>query len=430
MATPLVRTPQIQGGTMYAFASGTRDLTRAFQNPDIKFEFSKYALLDIPNFEESVNGKNTVDFDQMLDYSNVAYSPVGNAGHDFAITFQNYALNLEEELLQDDDFDSTLYGSDAEQIFFKWLHKMGAIRFKTADSTEATLSGLTTEELNATGTGTDYDRVVKYLGSIDVGNDIQYKGNAYHEVYINVPSSIGYTPTVLFNSKTYNTTANKVYPEATISGRNGQTHPDVNMDLETLVDIVDTSDPQNLIPYYDIDINSTPNFGIDWTAGDYHGIATNSDLNTFSAISIESSATVFFSSVIAFNFSLLICSFAEVKILSDSEFACSFASSIILPLISLASFNNASLSILASAKILSLSAFRFSNSDLAFSAESSAPLMPFSLSSTAVKIGPHANFFSKRINATNSNDCQKNNPTEKSFINFSILFCFYIIFKT
>lgn len=280
MATPLVRTPQIQGGTMYAFASGTRDLTRAFQNPDIKFEFSKYALLDIPNFEESVNGKNTVDFDQMLDYSNVAYSPTGNAGHDFAITFQNYALNLEELILQDDDFDSTLYGSDAEQIFFKWLHKMGGIRFKTADSTEATLTGLTTEELNASGTGTDYDRVVKYLGSIDVGNDIQYKGNAYHEVYINVPSGIGYTPTVLFNSKMYNTTATKIYPEATINGRGGQTHPDVNMNLETLVDEVDTSDPQNLIPYYDINFNNTPSHGIDWEANDYHGVASNSDINT------------------------------------------------------------------------------------------------------------------------------------------------------
>ena len=265
---------------MYAFASGTRDLTRAFQNPDIKFEFSRYALLDIPNFEESVNGKNTVDFDQMLDYSNVAYSPTGNAGHDFAITFQNYALNLEELILQDDDFDSTLYGSDAEQIFFKWLNKTGGIRFKTADSTESPRGDLATEELNASGTGTDYDRVVKYLGSIDVGNDIQYKGNAYHEVYINVPSGIGYTPTVLFNSRMYNTTATKIYPEATISGRNGQTHPDVNMNLETLVDEVDTSDPQNLIPYYDIDYNDTPSYAIHWEASDYHGVASNSDINT------------------------------------------------------------------------------------------------------------------------------------------------------
>jgi len=115
----------------------TRDLTRAFNNPDIKFEFSKYALLDIPNFETAVSGKNTMDFTNMLDYSGLSYVLKGDAGHDFANTFQNYALNLEEELLQDDDFDSTLYGSDAEKIFFKWLNTIGAIRFRTADSNES-----------------------------------------------------------------------------------------------------------------------------------------------------------------------------------------------------------------------------------------------------------------------------------------------------
>lgn len=272
MATPLVRIPQVQGGTLYAFASGTRDLTRAFQNPDIKFEFSKYALLDIPNFETSVNGLNTADFTNMLDYSSGAYIPTGDAGHDFAITFQNYALNLEELILQDDDFDSSLYGSDAEKIFFKWLEKLGAIRFKTADSTEATHPGLSTEELNASGTGTDYERVVKYLGSIDVGNDIQYKGNAYHEVYINVPSSIGYTPTVLFNSSNYNTSDTKLYPTSEINGRTS--HPDPNMTIETLVDVDGVS------PYYDIDVNTQTSLEIDWDTSKYHGITSNSDINT------------------------------------------------------------------------------------------------------------------------------------------------------
>lgn len=274
MATPLVRIPQIQGGTMYAFASGTRDLTRAFNNPDIKFEFSKYALLDIPNFETAVAGKNTMDFTNMLDYSGLSYVLKGDAGHDFANTFQNYALNLEEELLQDDDFDSTLYGSDAEKIFFKWLDAAGAIRFKSADSNEAVNGGFSTEEQNASGTGTDYDRVVKYLGSIDVNNDIQYKGNAYHEVYINVPSGVGYTPTVLFNNSLYNASGNKTYTEAEISGRGGQTHPDPNMDLETLVDVAGIS------PYYDLDPNTTSNFGIDWSVANYSAIANNSDLNT------------------------------------------------------------------------------------------------------------------------------------------------------
>jgi hypothetical protein len=274
MATPLVRIPQIQGGTIYAFASGTRDLTRAFNNPDIKFEFSKYALLDIPNFETAVAGKNTMDFTNMLDYSGLPYTLKGDAGHDFANTFQNYALNLEEELLQDDDFDSTLYGSDAEKIFFKWLEAAGAVRFKTADSNDAIGGGFSIEESNASGTGTDYDRVVKYLGSIDVNNDIQYKGNAYHEVYINVPSGVGYTPTVLFNNSLYNASGNKVYTEAEISGRGGQTHPDPNMDLETLVDIA------GITPYYDIDANTASNFGIDWSVTNYSAIANNSDLNT------------------------------------------------------------------------------------------------------------------------------------------------------
>lgn len=259
---------------MYAFASGTRDLTRAFNNPDIKFEFSKYALLDIPNFETAVAGKNTVDFTNMLDYSGLSYVLKGDAGHDFANTFQNYALNLEEELLQDDDFDSTLYNSDAEKIFFKWLAAAGAIRFKTADSNEAVNGGFSTEEPNASGTGTDYDRVVKYLGSIDVGNDIQYKGNAYHEVYINVPSGVGYTPTILFNSSLYNASGNKTYTEAEISGRAGQTHPDPNMDLETLVDVAGAT------PYYDVDSNTASNFGIDWDIANYSAITNNSNINS------------------------------------------------------------------------------------------------------------------------------------------------------
>ena len=45
MAAPLIRIPQIQGGTLYAFASGTRDITRAFNNPDLQFDFSNYVII-------------------------------------------------------------------------------------------------------------------------------------------------------------------------------------------------------------------------------------------------------------------------------------------------------------------------------------------------------------------------------------------------
>ena len=272
MATPLVRIPQVQGGTMYAFASGTRDLTRAFNNPDIKFDFSKYALLDLPNFQAPSSGENTFQFDNLIDYSGLAYVPNGDASIDFAETFQNYALNLEELLLQDDDFDSTLLSSDSEKIFFKWLEALGAIRFRNADSNDAAVGGLSTEELNASGTGTDYERVVKYLGTIDVNNDIQYKGNAYHEVYINVPSGVGYTPTILFNNTNFNSSQNAILGEAEINGRAGQTHPDVNLTTETLADIASAE--------YDIDPNTAINLGIDWDIASYAGIVNNPKLNT------------------------------------------------------------------------------------------------------------------------------------------------------
>ena len=114
MAAPLIRIPQIQGGTLYAFASGTRDITRAFNNPDLQFDFSNYALINLPELKipDQSHNENTLDFEQFLDYSGGSYDIAamdsGNKAVSFANTFQNYALNLEELLLQDDDFDSTL----------------------------------------------------------------------------------------------------------------------------------------------------------------------------------------------------------------------------------------------------------------------------------------------------------------------------------
>ena len=139
MATPLVRIPQIQGGTMYAFASSARDLTRAFNNPDLKFEFSKFALLDLPDFTSSINGSNTIDFELNLLQASGANYVASFPNVDFAQSFQNYALNIEELLLQDDDYDPIILQSDSEKIFFKWLNTLGALRLRSADSNESVL---------------------------------------------------------------------------------------------------------------------------------------------------------------------------------------------------------------------------------------------------------------------------------------------------
>ncbi len=278
MATPLVRIPQPQGGTMYAFASAARDITRAFNSADINFEFSKFALLDLPDFTQSVNGANTIDFELNLKQpSGQAY--VGSQPNvDFAQTFQNYALNLEELLLKDDDYDPILLQSDAEKIFFKWLSSLGAIDFRPTDSNESS-TGAYAENDNAILGGSNYDKVVKYLGSVDAENDVAYQGNTYHEVYINVPTSIGFTPLVLFKPTEYNTSGTKLYPtniEAQmVEGREGQTHPDPNIDLIPVVDSHDGSSG-----YYDIQTNATNSVQIDFDTASYEAIQNNPDVQS------------------------------------------------------------------------------------------------------------------------------------------------------
>ena len=274
MATPLVRIPQAQGGTMYAFASSAKDMTRAFNNPDIKFEFSKFALIDLPDFTTAVAGSNTIDFELGLKQASGANYVASAPNIDFAQTFQNYALNMEELLLQDDDYDPIIMQSDSEKIFFKWLSSLGSIRYKAADSNTSTLGGYT-EEVNSDGVGTAaYDRVVKYLGTIDAENDVAYAGNTYHEVFVNVPTSVGYTPQVIFTPETYNTTATKLYASDQIQGRAGQTHPDPSLDINTVADDYTISDG----PYYNIDVNTSDSIQIEWDQSAYSTVVDQSSI--------------------------------------------------------------------------------------------------------------------------------------------------------
>ena len=277
MATPLVRIPQPMGGTMYAFASSARDMTRAFNSSDLNFEFSKYALLDLPDFTDSVNGSNTIDFELNLKQPSGDEYIAGMPNVDFAQTFQNYALNLEELLLKDDDYDPIILQSDSEKIFFKWLSSLGAVDFIAADSNQ-TLVGNYTEKVNGTFASDNYDRVVKYLGTIDAENDVAYQGNTYHEVYINVPTSVGYTPTVLFKPTNYNTTATKLYASDYVEGREGQTHPDPNINMNTVVDEYTLSSGA----YYNIQTNATNSVGINFDATAYEEI--NNDVEVESLL--------------------------------------------------------------------------------------------------------------------------------------------------
>jgi hypothetical protein len=118
-------------------------------------------------------------------------------------SFQNYALNLESVIMADDDYDSSLKRTVSERVFFKWLKEIGALRFREALSSEKNpviTSKRFVEEDNSLSGQRRYQRVVEYVGNIDVSNNVQKAGQAYTEVYINVPVRVGNTPTILFEA--------------------------------------------------------------------------------------------------------------------------------------------------------------------------------------------------------------------------------------
>lgn len=201
MATPLIRTLQPQGGTFYAFTSSARDLSKTLNNDQVKFQFSKFALLNIPDVSVPQQKQNYIQF-RTIDGA-IFNGLSGDDNINLSESFQNYALNIESLVLADDDYNSSLKRTVSERIFFKWLKELGAIRFRESVTSEKNpvLTGKRfVEEDNALSGQRRYQRVVEYVGNIDVSNNVQKAGQAYTEVYINVPVRVGNTPTILFDA--------------------------------------------------------------------------------------------------------------------------------------------------------------------------------------------------------------------------------------
>lgn len=227
--TPFIRPLQVQGGTFYTFSSSAEDLSFTFNNSVNKFRFSKFALLNIPNIDNSsssyeniirLNGPDSA----FLDWANSTQQIItGNGNIDFSQSFQSYCLNLESTIISTDDYNSDLKQNVSERVFFKWLREIGALRFRAATSSEVvstldqntvtTVSGLPVTEkryvegdatAGTTGaygmTGASYNRVIQYIGNLDIVNSVKNSTNTYSEVYVMVPTKDGNTPTVLFKN--------------------------------------------------------------------------------------------------------------------------------------------------------------------------------------------------------------------------------------
>ena len=202
--TPLIKPVQNKKGIFYNFQSALEDVNITLSNSENQVRFSKFALLRIPNIGEPAAQFTS---DNKMQFLAVGETPLiegidTDQSFNLAASFQNYALNFEALLLSQSSYQREEKLTIAERVFFKWLKEHGAIRFQDANSLEKNTAVLGTNKryVEYTETGTDYQRIVKYVGDIDVVNSLKAKENSYTEVYIHVPTNVGSTTHVLFKS--------------------------------------------------------------------------------------------------------------------------------------------------------------------------------------------------------------------------------------
>lgn len=278
--TPLIKIPQEQGGTFYTFSSAAKDLTKGFSNDNLKLVFSKFVCLNIPDIQPvhpdgdpDEDHSKTTNFVQLNSILGASGKNVSDTQHmhrndmnmAFAEHMQNYMLNLEEMILSNENYDNTTHRTVSERIFFKWLIETGAIRFRNAiyDTSNTNKSEKSQENLinfveadeqleqyNGDAVNWDkYNRVIQYIGDIDIINNVDMAGEAYSELYINIPTEVGKTPTILFESlsdnnygvdalgeggiiRNYNYDGNAEY----IVGRNSETEHSQGLSIRAFYD--------------------------------------------------------------------------------------------------------------------------------------------------------------------------------------------------
>lgn len=241
--TPLIKTLQLEGGTFYSFTSAGRDITKTFNNENLKFTFSKFVALNIPNIERPVRKENFVQFNT-IDGA-IFNDNFTDVNVSLAESFQNYALNLESALLGDSNYDPSEKKTVSESVFWKWMKEIGAIRFREANTLEKNPEineRLFVEENTSTTGDRRYQRVVEYVGDLKVVNNLAQGGQGYTELYMLIPDKDGNTPVVLFNSEeTANYFPGKIVTGNSefLEGRNsGDTHP-AGLSLEGFFDYDD-----------------------------------------------------------------------------------------------------------------------------------------------------------------------------------------------
>lgn len=204
------------GGTMYVFPSASEDIGLNLNSNVNGVALSHYALLNIPPLPNSAYTE-----------SPIVSSNAEGAAKSIALSLQNYMMNFETLLLNDENYNLADLNTVTEKVFWHWAKKVGIINIKNYDKVEGYENIYYDKKFNADHNRFQQDEtVVKCFGSIDAGNSLSSDFGMFNETYINIPTSYGAGP-VFFKSSYDNNYRSKQYRSAnggtTLEGRDYDT---------------------------------------------------------------------------------------------------------------------------------------------------------------------------------------------------------------
>lgn len=206
--TPLLRPLRSKSGTMYVFPSATEDIGLNLNSRGNRVALSKYVLLNLPETDTNATGmkdgvtsrENFFNFTNIPGIANILNN---NTSADtpeskIAVALQNYLMNFEVTLVNQDEYDYSASKTVSERCFWKFLKETGAIRWKrSVDETGSYIySGNSNiyeeeDETDENGSLTGYNKVVVGVGQIAAGNSLSNEFSMYNETYVSVPSTYG-----------------------------------------------------------------------------------------------------------------------------------------------------------------------------------------------------------------------------------------------
>jgi len=264
--SPFIKRLRTNGGSIYVFSSASQDIGLNINERNNKVKISNFALLEIPNITESSTGYKNNTFNVRNIVGAWEYEQNNASVKDgrilIAESFQNYALNLEANLLALNTYNPQLSATISERVFWKWLKEIGTVRWNDP-STLANGTTYWNEEIGSN----NYSSVIKYIGQVSAGNVRVDTFGTYNETYILVPTSHGQTRAYFKQMEDDNYHHGIEIPNGgeNILGRDNymKPHPD-GLSFSAYYDFVDSSIYVGTTPYYTYYDNSTGSYSPGW----------------------------------------------------------------------------------------------------------------------------------------------------------------------